>query len=130
MRKNVILKACNWNIMSKTTPIYSEKINLEFTLGLSFQDVPPFLGRDKMARCNWFLTVCCFTNPLLIFATQSLIISVEPIKFCIILLGQSLYFLQNQIITDNVGSPNHLCNASIAELGCLTCLLQSMTRNV
>ena len=46
----VILKASNWNITSKSTPVYSEKINLEVTLSLSFQGLTLFLGRDKLAK--------------------------------------------------------------------------------
>ena len=32
----VILKACNKNITSKTTPVYSEKIKVEVTVSLNF----------------------------------------------------------------------------------------------
>ena len=33
-------KACNWNITRKVTPVYSEKINLEVTFRIFFQDLP------------------------------------------------------------------------------------------
>ena len=36
----------------------------------------------------------------------------------------------SQVITNNFGSPNHLCNIPIADLGCLTYLLQSKAKNV
>ena len=39
-------------------------------------------------------------------------------------------FLLNQVITDNFVSPNCLCNVPIIDLCYLTCLLQSMTKNV
>ena len=32
--------------------VYSEKINLEVTLRFSFQARPPFLGKDKLAKCT------------------------------------------------------------------------------
>ena len=38
-------------------------------------------------------------------------------------------FLRNQVITDNFASPGHLCNVSVVDLGCLTCLLQGMAKN-
>ena len=47
----MILKACNWNITSKVTPVFNEKINL-VTFGLSFQGLPPFLSRDILAKCT------------------------------------------------------------------------------
>ena len=39
-------------------------------------------------------------------------------------------FLLNQVITDNFVSPNCLWNVPIIDLCYLTCLLQSMTKNV
>ena len=87
----VILKLCNWNIMSKVTLVHREKINLEVTLGLSFQGQPLFLSKDKLAKCTLFLTERCFTHPPLIFAARGLIITLKCIKFGISLLAWSLW---------------------------------------
>ena len=89
----VTLKACNWNMKSKSTPVYSEKINLKVILGLSFEGLHPFRGTDKLAKCTKFSTESCCTHPPLIFVGKSLIISLERIKFCISLFGWSLWKL-------------------------------------
>ena len=70
---------------SKSTPVYSEKINLKVILGLSFEGLHPFRGTDKLAKCTKFSTESCCTHPPLIFVGKSLIISLERIKFCICL---------------------------------------------
>ena len=38
--------------------------------------------------------------------------------------------LPNHVITENFGIPNRLCNVPVEDLGCLTCLLQSMAKIV
>ena len=97
----VILRACSWNITSKLTLVYNEKITLEVSHWLSFQGLTPFLSRGKLAKCTQFLTECCCP---LIFACQSLIISLERIRFCISLLDlslQKLIFLFHEKVSIN-----------------------------
>ena len=36
----------------------------------------------------------------------------------------------SQVITDTFGSPKHLSNVPVVDLGCLSYLLQSMAKNV
>ena len=45
-----------------------------------------FLGNEKSTKCTYVATGCCFIHPPLIFATQSLIISLQHITLCISLL--------------------------------------------
>ena len=89
----VTVKACSRNITGSTNLAYSEKVNLQVPFRLSFQALPSFLGKEKPAKCTYFATGRCFIHPPLIFATQSLIISRQHIKFCISLLNQSLWTL-------------------------------------
>ena len=74
--------------MGGTNLVYSEKVNL-LPIKLSFQDLPSFLGREKSAKCTYFATKR-FVHSSLIFASQSLVISLQHIKICISLLSQSL----------------------------------------
>ena len=66
----VIIKAC-----SSISLDYSKKVNLKVFVRLSFHDLPSFLGKEKFAKCTYFVTGHCFIHPPLICATQSLIIS-------------------------------------------------------
>ena len=86
----VIVKTCSRNITGSTDLAYSEKVNLQVSVQLSFQSLPSFLVKEKSATCTYFATRRYFIHPPLIFATQSLIISLQHIKLCISLLSQSL----------------------------------------
>ena len=85
----VIVKACSRNIMGSTNLAYSEKVNLQVSVELSFQGLPSFLGKEKLAKWTYFATRH-FVHPSLIFATQSLVISLQHIKLCISLFSQSV----------------------------------------
>ena len=89
----VIVKACSRNIIGSTILMYSEKVNPQVPVRLSFQGLPSFLGKEKSTKCTYFATGRFFIHPHLVFATQSLIISLQHIKLCISLLSQSLYYL-------------------------------------
>ena len=67
----VIVKPCSRNIKGSTNLAYSENINLEVSVRLSFQNLPSFLGKEKSTKCIYFATGRCFIHPPLIFATQS-----------------------------------------------------------
>ena len=51
------------------------KINLQVPIRLSFHSLPSFLGKEKSVKCIYFATGRYLIHPPLIFATQSLIIS-------------------------------------------------------
>ena len=76
----VIVKAFSKNISSSTTLTYCQKVNLQVPVRLSFQGLPSLLGKRKSAKSTYFATGHCFIHPPLIFATQSLIISLQHIK--------------------------------------------------
>lgn len=83
----IILKVCNWKITSKATLVFSGKIDLYFLIEISSEMQLVF------ARILFYPPSL---HPLLIFAAQGLIISLECMKLCISLLGWSLktwYFL-------------------------------------
>ena len=82
----MIVKACTRNI----NLAHSENVNLEVPVRVSFQTFSSFLGKEKSTKCIYFAIGRCFIHPLLIFATQSLIISLQHIMLCISLLIQSL----------------------------------------
>ena len=87
----VIVKACSKNIMGSTNLVYNQRVNLKVPVRLSFQGLPSFLEAEKSAKCSYFATGYCFIHPPLIFATESLIVSLQHIiKLCISLLSQSL----------------------------------------
>ena len=103
----MILKACHWDTASKSTPVYSEEINIDVTLRLFFQDLPPFPGRDKLARYTFY-------PPFLNF----LVISLEHINFFRISLLAKVcensvfsYFMKNSLLIDSyfvdLASKNH-----------------------
>ena len=56
----------------------------------AFLPTPSFLGKEKSVKCTYLVTGRCFIHPLLIFATQSLVISLQHVKLCISLLSKSL----------------------------------------
>ena len=89
----VILKACGRNITGSTNLAYSKKVNLKVPVRLSFQGLPSFLDKEKLAECTYYVKGCCFIHLPLIFATQRLIISLQHIKLCISLLSQSFGIL-------------------------------------
>ena len=61
----MIAKPCRRSIAGEaTTPVYKEKIKL------SFQDLPSFVRKEKLAKFSYFLRGCCFTHSLEMFATQ------------------------------------------------------------
>ena len=82
----VIIKPCRRNIKGSTNLAYSKNVTLEVPVRLSFQSLPLFLGNEKSTKCTYFATGCCFIHPSLIFATQSLIMSLQHIMLCISLL--------------------------------------------
>ena len=86
----VIIKPCSRNIKGSTDLAYSENLNLEFPVRLNFQRLPSFLGKEKSTKCTYFAIGRCFIHPPLIFATQSVIISLQHITLCISCLNQSL----------------------------------------
>ena len=86
----VIVKACSRNITGSTNLAYSENVNLQVPVRLSFQSFPSFLGKQKSTKCTYFSTERCFIHYLLNFATQGLVISLQHIKLCISLFSQSL----------------------------------------
>ena len=81
----VIVKAFSRNITGSTNLVFSKKVNLQLPVGLSIQGLPLFLGKEKLVYCTYFAKGCCFIDPPLIFATQSLIISPQHIKLCVCL---------------------------------------------
>ena len=44
----VIVKACSKNKMGRATILYSDKINIEVPIGLSFQGLPLFIYKEKL----------------------------------------------------------------------------------
>ena len=86
----VIVKACSRNITGSTNLAYSEKVNLQVHVRLSFQSLLLFFGKEKSTKCTYFPTEHSCINLPLIFVTQSLVISLKHIKLCISLLSQSL----------------------------------------
>ena len=83
----MILKACNWNITSKTTPVYSEKINLPSGF--------PFKGYLRSSAETSWQDAHSFQQDLVLpilslYLQLSSIISPEHIRFCISLLDRSL----------------------------------------
>ena len=76
------------NITGSTNLAYSEKINLQVPVRLSFQGLSLFLGKEKLAKCTYFATGRYFIDPPLIFATQKLIISLQHIMLCISCLAK------------------------------------------
>ena len=63
--------------------LYSEKVNLQLPARVSFQGLPLLLGKEKSAKCTYFVTGHCFIHLPLIFSTQRLIISPQHIKLCL-----------------------------------------------
>ena len=51
------------------------KINLQVPIRLAFHSLPSFLGKENSVKCFYFATGRYLIHPPLIFATQSLIIS-------------------------------------------------------
>ena len=51
-----------------------------------FQCFPSLLGKEKSAKCIYFEKGCWFIHPALIFATQSLIKSLQHITFALVCL--------------------------------------------
>ena len=60
--------------MGSTNLAYSEKVNLQVSVELSFQGLPSFLGKEKLAKWTYFATRH-FVHPSLIFATHCSILS-------------------------------------------------------
>ena len=78
----------NWTFSKKGS--YSSvqlKANLEVPVRFSFQGLPSFLGKEKSTKSSCFPTGSFFIHPPLTFGTQSFIISLKRINFCIRLLG-------------------------------------------
>ena len=69
------------NIRGSTNLAYTEKVNLKVPVWLSLQGFPSFLGKEKLAKCTYYVTGPCFIHPSLIFVVQSLILSPQHIKF-------------------------------------------------
>ena len=57
--------------MCSTNLAYSEKVNLKVPVRLSFQGLPLLLDAEKLVKCSYFATGCCFIHPPLIFGTES-----------------------------------------------------------
>ena len=76
--------------MGSTNLAFSKKVKLQVPVRLSFQGLPVFLGKEKSAKCTYFAKGRCFVHTPLVFATLSLIISLQHIKLFISLLSQSL----------------------------------------
>ena len=82
---------CNSSCLRKHTPsvpcsvLPSNKKEHEHmgSARLSFQGLPLFLGKEKSAKCTYFVTGHCFIHLPLIFSTQRLIISLQHIKLCL-----------------------------------------------
>ena len=84
------VNACSRNITGSTNLVYSQKINQQDPIRLSFQGLS-LSGTEKLTKCTYFVIEPCFNHPPLIFDTQSLTISLQLIKLCISLLSQSLW---------------------------------------
>ena len=69
--------------MGSTNQAYRENVKLQVPIMVSFQELPSFLGKEKLLRCTSFATGRCFIHLPLFFATQGLIISLQHIKLCI-----------------------------------------------
>ena len=93
----VTVKACSRNITGSTNLAYNEKANLQVPVRLSFQGLPSFLGKGKSTKCTYFVTGHCFIHPPLIFAVQSLIISLQIITF-----------LESLFLIDGFSKPHRL----------------------
>ena len=78
------------NITGSTNLVYSKKVSLQVFVRPSFQGLLLFFGKEKLAKQTYFVIGCCFIDPPLIFAIQSLMISQQHIKLCISLLSESL----------------------------------------
>ena len=77
----VIIKACSMNITGSTNLAYTEKVNLKVPVWLSLRGFPSFLGKEKLAKCTYYVRGPCFIHPPLIFVIQSLILLLQHIKF-------------------------------------------------
>ena len=86
----VIVKACSKYITGSTDLAHSEKVNLQVLARLSSQRLP------SLTKKSW-QNVCCFIHLPLIFATQSLVISLQRNEFCISLLSQKVQVVPNVI---------------------------------
>ena len=84
----VIVKACSRNITASTNLAYSEKVNLQVSVRLSYQGLLSFLGKEKSAKCTYLATGRCFIHPPLIFAAQSLIYQYSILSFVLICLAK------------------------------------------
>ena len=76
--------------MGSTNLAFSKKFNLQVPIRLFFLGLPSFLGKEEFPYCTYFVTGRSFVHPPLMFASQSLIISLQYIKLCISLLSQRL----------------------------------------
>ena len=79
IKQFVTVKPCHRNITTSTNLGYSDKVNLQVPVYLSFQGLSAVLGKEKWVKYTYFTAWCCFILPL-IFATQSLIISLQHIN--------------------------------------------------
>ena len=82
----MIIKPCSRNIKDSTNLAYSRNMNIEVPVRLSFQSLPLLFGKKKSTKYPYFETRHCFIHPPLIFATQSLIISLDHITLWFSLL--------------------------------------------
>ena len=89
----VIVKVCSRNIMGSTNLACNKKVILQGPVRLSFQGLLSFRGKEKSAKWTFLATEHCVIYSTLIFATQSLIVSLQYIKLCTSLLNQSLWTL-------------------------------------
>ena len=89
----VTVKACSRNITSSTNLAHKGKVYRQVSVRLSFQGLSSFLGKEKTAKCTYFMSGRCFVHHPLIFAIQTLIISLQHTKLCISLFSQSLWTL-------------------------------------
>ena len=85
---HVIVKACSMNITGSTNLAYSESVNLQFPVRLSFQSFSSFLGKQKSAKCTYFATGFCYIHYPLNFATQSLLYHYSILSFALVCLAK------------------------------------------
>ena len=57
----VTIKTCSRNINRQHNLAYSKKITQQVPVTLFFQDLPSFLGKEKLVKCTYFVTGHCFS---------------------------------------------------------------------
>ena len=85
---SVIVKAFSKNISSRTNVAYSEKVNLQVPIRLSFQGLPSFLAKEKLAKSTYFATGHYFIHPPLNFCYSEFNYISTTLSFSLVCLAK------------------------------------------